>query len=132
MSKQRWHIIEAEGGLTLARHLPPRFDVVAETWLPDAAPQRMARQIRQDLWRALQRVRGFSPVVELRPDGSGWRVRAGGRLAGPVPGNVEDTIACVLGDHTLRLRWVTHARRTRRAREEVLDNKSFTSGGDFA
>ena len=80
MSRARWHVQRDGARLVLARHLPARFDVSAETVLPDAGRERVAQQVRQDMWRALQRQRGFSPVVEVVSGANGLSVRAGGRV----------------------------------------------------
>ncbi len=113
MSGRGWHMVEEGGAVTLCRHLPPRFDVMAEGQLPEGSATRYAHQIRQDMWRALQSVRGFSPVVRLTPSTGGWRVEAGGRVARPAPG-ITDQIATLLADPALRIRWITHAQRRRR------------------
>lgn len=105
----RWHITQEAGSVTLSRHLPARFDVAAHTHLPPARPVRLAHQIRQDLWRALQRVRGFSPVVRLEPTGTGWTVTAGGRALGPMSPHITQVIETLLNDPTKRARWVRHA-----------------------
>ena len=108
--RSRWHITHEDGNVTLARHLPARFDVAASANLPPARPERLAHQIRQDMWRALRHVRGFSPVVRLEPTDSGWAVTAGGRALGQLSADVETTIDALLNDTTHRTRWVTHAR----------------------
>ncbi|WP_118137145.1 hypothetical protein [Oceanicella sp. SM1341] len=78
----------------------------------------VARQVRQDLWRALSRVRGFSPVVtvetEERPGGEALlRLGAGGalRAGGPVSAAWEARAAELLSDTGLRARWTMHAHR---------------------
>ncbi|MFL4472011.1 hypothetical protein ACERZ8_19795 [Tateyamaria armeniaca] len=107
--RKGWHILEEAGGVTLCRHMPPRFDVAAHTHLPAARPARLAHQIRQDLWRALRDVRGFSPVVRLERDGAGWTVTAGGRAMGQVSAEVEARIEAVLNDVAKRDRWISNA-----------------------
>ena len=63
-----WHITRAEGTLTLSRRLPARFDLGVGTVLPQVArPERLAHQVRQDLWRALRDLRGFAPCVRITP-----------------------------------------------------------------
>ncbi|WP_299730082.1 hypothetical protein [uncultured Tateyamaria sp.] len=106
----RWHIVEEAGEMTLCRQLPPRFDVAASAHLPPARPARLAHQIRQDLWRALANVRGFSPVVRLAPSDTGWRVTAGGRVMGRISPSVESTNDALLNDASKRARWVKSAR----------------------
>lgn len=95
--------------LTLTRRLPARFDVEVQTHLPDGRRGRIAHQVRQDLWRALQGVRGFSPVVEVTRDGAGVTLRAGGRVDGAMPANLRDRIAAVLNDPANRTRWSAKA-----------------------
>ena len=70
MSRKRWHILREGDSLTMTRALPVRFDVAAGTTLPGGGRLRLAMQVRQDLWRALQALRGFAPVVQVtRRDG---------------------------------------------------------------
>jgi len=112
---KRWHILE-DDALVLTRAWPPRFDVVAETMLPMVARRkRLAHQIRQDVWRALQSQKGFSPVIEIRSDAreDALRIRAGGRVdqasfSAPV---LESRIAAVLDDPARRARWIAFANR---------------------
>jgi len=112
MSRARWHV-QGDEPLVLTRRLPPRFDVVAEVRFPAVPRRRLAHQIRQDLWRALQDVRGFSPVVGIRRAGDALRIRAGGRIdAGPVPrDHVQARIATLLSDPVRRARWQRYAAR---------------------
>ena len=109
MRRMRWHILRDDGVFILARHLPVRFDIAAETTLPLVPPLRLAHQIRQDLWRSLQHVRGFSPVVSLRKSGDHWHVRTGGRVAGAAPHSLTVRIEDLLNTPHLRERWVRYA-----------------------
>ncbi|WP_299150553.1 hypothetical protein [uncultured Tateyamaria sp.] len=104
-----WHILRDGEGVTLCRHLPPRFDVAAHTTLKAGHPIRLAHQIRQDMWRALQKVRGFSPVVELRPTEAGWAVTAGGRISGTASARDVRRIHDTLANPENRTRWMRHA-----------------------
>lgn len=109
---RRWHILRDAGGLTLARSLPARFDVWSETELPAADPLRLAHQIRQDMWRAMQSLRGFAPVVRITEGDAGLlTIRAGGQVAGAIPANAPDRIDCVLSHPGNRQRWLAHAKR---------------------
>lgn len=112
MARERWHILREEGALTLARHLPPRFDLAAEADFPPARKGRLAQQIRQDLWRCLRQLRGFCPVVRVEEDGAHLKVRAGGAvLARSFPkAEAEARIAALLADPAHRARWLAHAR----------------------
>jgi len=105
----RWHILRDGDSLTLARQLPPRLELAVQTTLPPVDPLRLAHQIRQDLWRALQSLRGFSPVVRLDPIPGGWAVTAGGRASHPVADVVFARAAAVLEDPVNRARWVRQA-----------------------
>ena len=113
MPRSRWHILQDSDGLTLCRHVPPRFDFAVRTVLPGGRSARLAHQIRQDLWRALRAVRGFSPVVRLDRSDHGWDVMAGGRSAGPVPATVMVQAEAVLNDPRNRARWVRSAEAAR-------------------
>ncbi|MFT6649163.1 hypothetical protein [Pseudophaeobacter arcticus] len=126
----KWHIFRDEGALTVARQTPPRFDVAVTIMLPLADPLRLAQQIRQDMWRAVQAVRGFSPVVKVEACGEGLLVTAGGRVAGRVPGNLASEIKAVLEDEAKRSRWLRHAKRggnrLKNAQSDVKLHKSTT------
>ncbi|MDE4061230.1 MAG: hypothetical protein P1U91_03440 [Pseudophaeobacter sp. bin_em_oilr2.035] len=106
-----WHILREEGALTLCRQRPPRFDVAVAADLPKADPLRLAHQIRQDMWRALRDVRGFSPVVRVAQTAEGVRVTAGGRVLGLVSPVLAERIEAVLEKPANRGRWLRHAAR---------------------
>ena len=110
MSKT-WHILDEGGSFTLARRLPARFDVAAQTRLPVARKDRLARQIRQDMWRALRDVRGFSPVVRISDAGSWLEVTAGGGIdAKSFPRRwIESRISEMLENPAMRARWIRWA-----------------------
>lgn len=110
MTLRGWHILCEDGALTLARHLPVRCDIVAEAAFPTMGKLRLAQQVRQDMWRALRHVRGFSPVVRVEEQGRGLRLRAGGRVEGPAPrAQLERRIARLLEDPGHRARWQRYA-----------------------
>lgn len=107
MSRARWHISRDGEALTLTRRRPARFDVMAETFLPRVRMTPLAHQIRQDLWRVLQSLRGYSPVIELTPQGDQLRVRAGGQVDGRFDGaRTEARIAATLECPKNRNRWI--------------------------
>lgn len=112
MSK-RWHILRDGDTLTLARHMPPRFDFAVRTTLGPGGALRLAHQIRQDLWRALQSIRGFSPVVQLVRQGQGWDVTAGGRTLGAVTDTHLRIARNLLENPENQARWACHAMRGR-------------------
>jgi len=110
MGRDRWHMIEEEGALTLARRLPVRLDLAAETVLAGAVGRRrLAHLVRQDLWRALRDLRGFAPVVRVRRVAGGLHVVAGGAVAGRVPPGAQAHIAGLLEDPRHRARWAGRA-----------------------
>ncbi|TNF17724.1 MAG: hypothetical protein EP318_20530 [Rhodobacteraceae bacterium] len=109
----RWHITRDAAGLTLSRHATPRFDVAAEAGFPPLRMLPLAQMIRQDMWRALQRLRGFAPVVQVSKTAQGLRVKAGGAIAGAVPrAHAEAQIRALLDNETHRARWLRSARLT--------------------
>lgn len=111
MSRPTWHIQSDETSLTLSRLAPARFDVFSETVLPAGRKLRLAHQVRQDLWRALQDMRGFTPVIEVREAAEGLIVKAGGQFSGVFPkASTEARIADVLADPAKRDRWNRFAR----------------------
>ena len=102
----KWHILRDGESLTLSRHLPPRFDIVARTTLPVAGRRWVAHQIRQDIWRALRGLRGFSPTVRVTRENDVLAVEAGGRVMLQRPSAVwEERLAAVLENPELRRRW---------------------------
>ncbi len=107
--RKGWHIAEADGVWTLSRHAEARFDLRAETWLPICHPVRLMHQIRQDIWRALQRLRGFAPAVRLATNGGVWMVQAGGQVKGRMTEAHRSTLETVLWDEQNRTRWVRYA-----------------------
>ncbi len=97
--------------MTLTRVLPVRFDVSAETVLPAGRALKVAQQVRQDMWRKLQTLRGFSPVVRVAQEGNTLRVTAGGRVQAAFHrSTVQALIAEVLEDPGNRRRWSNYAR----------------------
>ena len=107
MTRSPWHIQHEDGALILARRLPVRFDLAVRTRLPVAGKLRLAHQIRQDMWRALQGLRGFAPIVRIADGPDGLEVTAGGQVEGRVPRAwAEERIAEVLEDTGNRARWI--------------------------
>lgn len=110
MTRRTWHILRDDDALTLARRLPVRFDLCVEAGFPRVGRLRLARQIRQDMWRALQNLRGFAPVVRVEPLGEGLRVRAGGQVDGAFPrAQATETLSALLQDPAHRTRWIAYA-----------------------
>ncbi len=96
----RWDI----KGMALL-HLP------GQKMTPDRVRRRVAQQIRQDLWRMLQGLRGFSPMVEVTGDVGHLRVVAGGSVqpSRPLPGLWSQKITTMLETEALQKRWISHA-----------------------
>lgn len=116
MAKNSWHILRDDATVTVARSLPVRFDVMAETTLPAGDPLRVAQQIRQDMWRGLQKLRGFSPVVRVTQRQETLHIAAGGACTGTFPkSRAKDQIESLLSDPKKRSRWVTFANKSRGA-----------------
>lgn len=106
MTRRQWHILKEEGALTLARRVPVRFDLAVETQIQAGAKLRLAQQIRQDIWRVLQHVRGYSPVVRVESAGDMVNVIAGGQVNGRFAKDLaEARIAEVLENPANRARW---------------------------
>lgn len=111
MTRDRWHEIEEEGALILARRLPLRFDLAVEGRLPDASRRRVAHRLRQDMWRELQDLRGFAPAVQVWRVPGGLRVRAGGSVASRFGrAAAEARIVALLQDPARIARWTGGAR----------------------
>lgn len=104
-----WYLGREAGRLVHARQWPPRFDVEAVAAFPAVRRGRLARAVRQDLWRRLRGLRGFAPVVEVVRAGDGLRLRAGGALRGPARPGLEAEIAALLADPAARARWQGYA-----------------------
>jgi len=112
VAKNAWHILKDDQSVTVTRRVPARFDVSAEAKLPLGDKLRVAQQVRQDLWRALQNQPGFSPVVEVRDCDDQLIIRAGGQCDLKVARQtLEDRIADLLADTGKRARWVRFAQR---------------------
>ena len=61
--------------------------------------RRVAHRVRQDLWRVLQVLRGFAPVVQVERTTTGLEVTAGGQVAGAFcRAHAEGKIRAVLDD----------------------------------
>ncbi|MGS4947999.1 hypothetical protein ACVDG3_21225 [Meridianimarinicoccus sp. RP-17] len=104
-----WHVLDDGMALTLARRLPPRFDLSEERQFPPVRRRALAHAIRQDVWRALRSLRGFTPVVRVARHGDGLSVRAGGACDGALPAVAQARLAQVMDCPARRARWIRHA-----------------------
>ena len=114
----RWHTERAGESLTLSRRPGARFDAVAEASWPlrtapvraDAFRLRLAHQVRQDVWRALQGIRGLPPVVAVSTEADRVTVRAGADLSGArATPRIADDLARLLADSRLIARLTVSA-----------------------
>ncbi|WP_163846894.1 hypothetical protein [Pseudooceanicola aestuarii] len=115
MARNGWHILRDGAGVTLARHLPPRFDLEVRARIDtarDVSRLAVARQLRQDMWRLLRDLRGFSPVVEVTSDDAGLALRAGGRIIRRDPAAAA-RLAALMSSPAHHARWLAHAGRQR-------------------
>ena len=116
--------------LTPARG-PARWDVAVQRSIPATTNtprfrSRMAAQIRQDIWRAAARVRGFVPMVRVTATTDALDLTAGGCLhtkSGHRP-TLEAAISAILDNRTTRDRWLRHAARTPNRRRSPCSRKS--------
>ena len=111
IKRGNWFEIYDGPCFTLARRLPARFDINREISMPLMSAPRLARQIRQDIWRKLQSIRGFLPVVEITHRGAYLYIRgAGGELTCPAPfERCGERIFDVLSNRDNRRRWAAYA-----------------------
>ncbi|KNG92532.1 hypothetical protein [Pseudaestuariivita atlantica] len=105
--KNGWHILRDGARLTLSRRLPVRFDIAAETTLPHMRPVPLAHMIRQDVWRCLQHLRGFAPVVVVDRRATDMLISTGGRIDG-ARATARDRLRLqdALADPATRARWI--------------------------
>lgn len=107
----KWDIDRSDDCLTLSRGGRLRFDISAVADFPICARERLAHQIRQDLWRALQHIRGLSPIVLIERSSTGLSVKAGGEIHGKTfpADHLNAQIYGVLQDKEKRARWLRFA-----------------------
>lgn len=88
------------------------MDVCAEASFPMLRREALAHEIRKDLWRELQTLRGFSPIVMVEWTAGGLHVVAGGQMDTPFWPR-EKTLTAIetlLSNPAKRARWIAHAR----------------------
>ena len=107
-----WQISPIAAGIRLHRPGATRFDVLAEARFPALRKTVLAHEIRKDLWRMLQSLRGFSPVVEVVDRDGGLCVRVGGQVSSHTwpRENTLTQIQTLLSSPSKRARWIAHAR----------------------
>ena len=104
-----WIIEQSDDTVLVTRRKPVRWDVEARASFPKCHPLRLAHQIRQDMWRDLQKIKGFCPAVEIEI-GDMMQVKAGGRVARHVHPQANAWVHDLLTSDTNRRRWLAHAR----------------------
>lgn len=109
---KRWCLTGGEDEVVLARSGLVRMDVAVRAAFPPLRKAALAHEIRKDLWRALQGLRGFSPIVMVASEASGLLVTVGGRIdAKSWPREKTLTeIETLLSNPAKRARWIAHAR----------------------
>ena len=106
-----WMTSDINGEFIMARRLPARFDLCVETTLPLMSRRKLALQIRQDMWRVLQNLRGFLPAVAVMRLDDGVRVRAGGQFTCRVHiPSAEAKLHDMLNNAQRRQRWSSFAK----------------------
>ncbi len=107
-----WVQTRRDNSLTLHRPGRARLDVQVPATLAGQHRQtRLAHAIRQDLWRALQTTRGFSPIVQLDPQENETKIIAGGQIDGRSTPALAQAIKAVLENPKNRHRWQQWARK---------------------
>ena len=104
-----WLIDQSDTHVLVTRRKPVRWDVEASVSFSPCHPLRLAHQVRQDLWRELQKIKGFCPAVEIEL-GDTFTIRAGGRILRHVPPGTNDRILALLNNGINRRRWLAYAR----------------------
>ena len=105
-----WQTVDTKERYLLSKRLPVVFDIYAQTVFPICRMDRLARQVRQDMWRALRRVRGFLPAVEATKTQDGLLLRAGGQLLCSAPkARMIESIEELLNSAEYRQRWLRYA-----------------------
>lgn len=104
-----WHRWRDEDGAWIeARHWNVRWDLAVQTTLPRLRDTRLARAVRQELWRELRDLRGFRPAVKVALGKTGVTVTAGGQVDAAFPkACTEARVAALLEDPSRRARWTT-------------------------
>lgn len=101
----RWR--DEDGSWVEARHWSVRWDVEVSTTLPRLRDQRLARAVRQEVWRELRDLRGYRPAVRVSTGADGVTVTAGGQVDACFPrACTEARIEAVLNDPSRRARWI--------------------------
>ena len=116
-------IAPARGPARMDLAVHAAWDAPRTTGDPARYRAAIARQIRQDLWRALRTARGFAPLVEVASDHAGTgpvrvMATAGGRLdtTHAPRARMSEAAQAMLDRPANRARWHTHAARVARPR----------------
>ena len=104
-----WIIEQSDERILVTRRKPVRWDVSAQAEFPRCRALRLAHQIRQYMWRELQKIKGFCPAVEIQI-GNTLHVKAGGRVARHVHPRASQWVDDLLNSDTHRRRWMAYAK----------------------
>ena len=104
-----WIIEKTDDSVLVTRRKPVRWDVEATATFPKCHALRLAHQIRQDMWRELQKIKGFCPAVEVTL-GDTFHVRAGGRVARHVHPYANKWVEDLLTSDMHRRRWLAYSK----------------------
>lgn len=101
-------VMQKISGLFLICHcIPVRFDLSGEMHFLFLRSRLLASQIQQDMWKAVQDLRGFLPVIEIKKGTDDLSVLAGGQLNYPLHlGLVEVRLRQPFHDPQMRTRWL--------------------------
>ena len=106
---------QTDAGILHARAgLADRWDIAVSRDLPSTSAisrSRYAAQVRQDIWRALQDIRGFVPRVLVQTGPESIQITGGGtQVTGRTTPGMAARIAHILDNPDNRRRWANHAR----------------------
>ena len=73
-----WVTQNASETVLIRRQTPVRFDLCVEEQFLFCQMNRVAHQIRHDMWGTSQNLCGFLPVIEIKIDTDDLSVREGG------------------------------------------------------
>lgn len=128
MRRNGWYVSDSDGEYILSRRFPARLDVFEAANFPFVNKARLANQVRQDLWRAMKHLRGFSPVIHIATTPSGLRLKAGGQC-GILPTQTSAKIAELLEDPVRRARWIKCAKTPFGSADQVSEEEPIAADG---
>ena len=79
-----WGMQKISGAFLICHYIPVRFDLSVETHFLFLSFRLLASQIREDMQKAMQSLRGFLSAIEIKKGTDDLSALAGGRLNCPV------------------------------------------------